>query len=46
MAQIPAGGEKRASVNRILKENEVDLYTETEVEKLVDEIKTTGKDLS
>jgi hypothetical protein len=39
-------GAKQASVKRILKDNKVDLYTETELDQLVDEIETTGKNLT
>jgi hypothetical protein len=39
-------GNKQTSVKRILNDNKVELYTETELDCLVDQIETTGKILS
>jgi hypothetical protein len=39
-------GEKKIAVERILQENRVKLYAANEVDSLVDEIKTTGKDIA
>lgn len=41
----PSQSESRSGVERILKEHHVRLYTATEVDRLVEEIRTTAKDL-
>lgn len=39
-------GNKKVTVERILKENQVRFFTANEVDNLVDEIRTTGKDIA